>query len=36
MDVVRRVLDFWFGPEDGETFGQPREEWFKATPAFDK
>jgi len=29
------VLEFWFGPKDGPTFGQPRRAWFVKDDAFD-
>ena len=29
------VLDFWFGREDDQEYGQFREEWFRKDPEFD-
>lgn len=34
-DVVRQVLDFWFGPEDAPGRGRFRKQWFAVSPAFD-
>lgn len=34
-DVVRRVLDFWFGKEGSAEFGVKQKRWFKADPDFD-
>lgn len=32
---INHVLDFWFGPTDGDHYGEMREAWFKKDPAFD-
>jgi uncharacterized protein (DUF924 family) len=31
----QQIRDFWFGPPDSPTFGQPRREWFVKDDAFD-
>jgi uncharacterized protein (DUF924 family) len=33
--AAQDVLDFWFGPQDAESFGKPRKEWFTKDAAFD-
>lgn len=33
---ARAVLDFWFDGDDGTSRGQPRAEWFRKDPGFDR
>lgn len=33
--IVRSVVDFWFGAPDSEGYGKFRPEWFKVDAAFD-
>lgn len=34
--LTQRVLDFWFGEEGSEGFGESRTEWFKKDDSFDE
>lgn len=34
-DVVRRVLDFWFGEKNSPAFGVKQKRWFQADADFD-
>ena len=36
MSGPEEVLDFWFGGEDEEGYGEFREVWFTKNPAFDQ
>ncbi|MFN3296080.1 DUF924 family protein [Caldimonas sp.] len=33
---ARVVLDFWFDGDDGTSRGQPRAQWFRKDPGFDR
>jgi uncharacterized protein (DUF924 family) len=35
-DLVRDVLDFWFGAPESAELGSRRQIWFDSTPAFDQ
>src|SRR5258708_36712801 len=36
VNLVRGVLDFWFGMPASAEFGTRREAWFRKDPAFDE
>src|SRR5258708_10760098 len=36
VNLVRSVLDFWFGMPGSAEFGTRREAWFRKDPAFDE
>lgn len=33
--IIDKVLNFWFGPPDGDDYGKMREAWFKKDTSFD-
>jgi len=35
-DLVREIVDFWFGSPDSAELGSHRQVWFQATPVFDQ
>jgi uncharacterized protein (DUF924 family) len=35
-DLVRKIVDFWFGSPDSAELGSHRPVWFQATPEFDQ
>ncbi|MBA3474512.1 MAG: DUF924 family protein, partial [Rubrobacter sp.] len=36
MSTPREILDFWFGREGDEGYGEFREAWFTKDPEFDR